>query len=77
MQDPRARPDFIAGLADATGGRTFQPEQLQKLLDALDLVSHRVSRSYTVPAWNLPAVMVVFILLVGLDCLIRKRRGLV
>ena len=77
MQDPRSRPDFIAGLADATGGRTFRPEQVQELLDALYLVSHRVSRSYTVPVWNLPAVMIVFILLVGLDCLIRKRRGLV
>ncbi|NQT18056.1 MAG: hypothetical protein HQ592_00010 [Planctomycetes bacterium] len=77
MQDPRSKPDFIAGLADDTGGRTFRPDEVHELLTTLDLASHKVTRSYTVPVWNLPAIMIVFILLVALDCLIRKRRGLV
>jgi len=75
LEDPRARPAIMRNFAVATGGRAFGPGEGEELLKTLDLATHLVSRSYTVAVWNLPALMVLFIGLVGLDCLIRKRRG--
>jgi len=75
LEDPRARPAVMQSFALATGGRAFRPNEGEELIKTLDLATHEVSRSYTVAVWNLPAVMVLFIGLVGLDCLIRKRRG--
>ena len=77
LEDARARPDLMAGFAAATGGAALRPDQIGDLVSKLDLASHNVQRSYAIPVWNLPAVMVLFIVLVSLDCLIRKRRGMV
>jgi len=77
LEDARARPDLMEAFAAATGGKALRPDQIDDLVKALDLTSHNVQRSYAIPLWNLPAVMVVFVILVGLDCLIRKRRGMV
>jgi len=75
LENPRARPDIMQDFAAATGGRAFRPHEADTLLKTLDLATHEVSRNYTVAIWNLPAVMALFVVLVGLDCLIRKRRG--
>ena len=77
MEDPRARPALMEEFAARTGGQAFNSDQMDALLEKLDLVGHHVTRSYAIAVWNLPAVLVLFIVLVSLDCLIRKRRGLV
>ena len=77
LKNPRARPGAMEDFAVATGGRAFRPDQLDQLLEKLDLATHEVTRSYAIAVWNLPVVLVLFIGLVALDCLIRKRRGLV
>ena len=77
IRDARARPGAMADFAEATGGAAFGPDQIEGLLEKLNLTTHKVTRSYAIAVWNLPAVLVLFIGLISVDCLIRKRRGLV
>jgi len=77
LDDPRARPEAMAELAQATGGKSFTPEQSADLLKALDLKPREFEDAAVVPLWNLPITMIAMILLVCLDTWLRKRRGMV
>ena len=84
LDDPRARPDRMAELAKATGGILYRPDRATggssasaaELLNHLSLTTSRVRQSYMVALWNLPLTMGLFVALVCVDCLIRKRRGM-
>lgn len=78
LDDPRARPEAMAELAKATGGRAFTPEEATALLTELKkLAPRRSTTTATIALWNLPATMVLMLALVAADCFIRKRRGMV
>ena len=77
LDDPRAKLEAMTEFAAATGGKAFTPSQADALLGALDLQPRQVTRPAAVTIWNLPLTMVLMIGLVCLDCLIRKRRGMV
>lgn len=77
LDDPRAKPEAMAEFAKATGGQSFAPTDGTKLLAALELATRHTHEIATVAVWNLPATLLLMVLLVCLDCFIRKRRGLV
>ena len=77
LDDPRACPDRMASLATATGGKAFSPNQTKELVQALQTRGRLVTQTHVVALWNLPITLILFIALVCLDCLIRKRRGMV
>ena len=77
LEDPRARPYAMQAFAAATGGTDYTPDQLDALLDEMRLARHSIARSYAFAIWNLPALMILLIVIVCLDCYLRKRRGLV
>jgi len=77
LEEPRAKPEAMARFTELTGGATWSPAQIQNLIEALKLDVHTNTEELTISVWNLPAVLALFILLFALDCLIRKRRGLV
>lgn len=77
LQDPRARPELMASFATATGGKSFTPEQLPALLERLQLKPRQLTQNYCIAIWNRPLILVLMTLVVCLDCLIRKRRGMV
>ena len=77
LEDARARPAAMESLAEMTGSKAFKPDHMNELIQALNLNSYSITQRLTISVWNLPAVMVLFIIIVGLDCFIRKRRGLV
>ena len=78
LADPRARPDIMAALAKTTGGRLIDPStDPAAVWEALNLRSNTVLQSVTVPMWNLPTTMILLITLVGIDCFLRKKRGMV
>jgi len=77
LEDPRAKPSAMAAFAQATGGHAFQPGQFRQLIDSLKLGSHSIKQRLTISIWNLPAAMILFIIIVAADCYIRKRRGMV
>ena len=68
----------MASFAQATGGESFSGDQADALLRRLDHLTPKTSSQMTtVPIWDLPGVMAVFIVILCLDCLVRKRRGMV
>ncbi|MDP6356335.1 MAG: hypothetical protein QF473_14590 [Planctomycetota bacterium] len=77
LEEPRAKPEAMERFTELTGGATWSPAQIQNLIDALKLDVHTNTEELTISVWNLPAVLALFIVLFALDCLIRKRRGLV
>ncbi len=77
LDDPRTKPAEMASFAQATGGRSFTPEQGDQLLGQLDLTPKTSVQMTTVAIWDLPAVMIAFAAIVCLDCVVRKRRGMV
>jgi uncharacterized membrane protein len=78
LDDPGARPDVMEKFAAATGGKSFLAADAEReLVAALDLEPRMEIRSSAIAVWNLPAILIAFIAVVCLDCLIRKRRGLV
>lgn len=77
LDDPRAKPQAMAVFAKATGGESFTPEQGEELMRRLDLSPKFSSEVTTVGIWDLPIVMIFFVTLVCIDCLVRKRRGMV
>ncbi|MCH8149451.1 MAG: hypothetical protein IH987_15955, partial [Planctomycetes bacterium] len=78
FSDPRAKPELMQQLAQATGGRVISADQpATKLIDELKLRPRSASETAAVPVWNLHVTMVLLILLVGIDCFVRKKRGMV
>jgi len=76
MDDPRARPALVESLAVATGGHVVQPSQIESLAGTLCRKTRTVVEHRVVPIWNLPLTFLLFLAVVSLDCLIRKRRGM-
>jgi uncharacterized membrane protein len=76
LDDPRARPERMAELAAATGGRAFSPEESKALEEAVRARTRTVTRTHVVALWNLPLTLFLFFTLVCVDCLVRKRRGM-
>lgn len=77
MDDPGAKPAAMAAFAKATGGKSFTPDNASQLPGAIDLTPRLVTSAVAVPLWNLPVVLATLIVIVCVDCVIRKRRGLV
>ncbi|MFW5857499.1 MAG: hypothetical protein ACOCX4_06460, partial [Planctomycetota bacterium] len=77
LEDPRARPERMAELADATAGAAFGPQDADALLEALRLRTRVVAEERAIALWNLPLTLILFLACVCLDCLLRKRRGMV
>jgi len=67
----------MEAFAGAVGGKAYRPDQIDDLVNQLQLAKHSFSQSYAIAIWNLPAIMIALIIIVCLDCYIRKRRGLV
>jgi hypothetical protein len=77
LDDPRAMPEAMNRLATATGGKMFKSsDSAASIIQALNLEPRHFTQSATIAVWNLPACMVLFVALVCVDCLIRKRRGM-
>jgi uncharacterized membrane protein len=76
MDDPRARPDLMADLAAATGGSVFMADQVEALADRLELHARHRQHARIVAVWNLPLLLGLFVLIVAVDCYVRKRRGM-
>ena len=77
LDDPRARPEAMASFATATGGQSFTPAQADELLKRIDFTPTIATQTTTIAIWNLPAILLLFIAIVCIDCLVRKRRGMV
>jgi uncharacterized membrane protein len=66
----------LSELARATGGVCVNPQDTVKLTAALNIQPDKEPGQAVVPLWNHPLTLIAFVLVVCLDCLVRKRGGL-
>ncbi len=71
--DPRARPDLMKQLAEATGGYEVSSDAPFTVPEGYRYTPETAA----IALWNLPVTMLLLIAIVGLDCFIRKKRGMV
>ncbi|MFH1010706.1 MAG: vWA domain-containing protein [bacterium] len=76
MLDTRQRPDILRGIAEASGGRYAPNGAADTMLAALDFPLREVQRHREIPLWNRALMLWVVIGALGLEWLIRKRRGM-
>jgi uncharacterized membrane protein len=77
LEDPAVRPDLLAAVAAATGGRVLsgvRPDPSKMTLRDLDLDA-ALDRT-VVPLWSRPWVLGLLILPLGLEWVLRRRMGL-
>lgn len=77
LDEPRANLPAMAEFAEATGGKAFPAANAADLLKSIDLTPRHLTETIVIALWNLPLTMTLLILLVCLDCWLRKRRGMV
>ena len=80
FQETRMNASLLKSLAQATGGRFFNSDELDSLGSAVrhlpGFASTRITRSKSVELWNIPASLIAMILLLGAEWALRKRAGL-
>ena len=77
MDDPGADPTSLRFLANKTGGRAGLADDADEVLAAVPLGPEFYVERVSVTLWNLPLVAALLIVVVCVDCFIRKRNGLV
>lgn len=68
--------DLLVRLAAATGGRFYRMAEADRLLREMQFPAASVARLNEVQLWHHPGVLIAFILLLSVEWLIRRRRGL-
>ena len=78
FDDPRAKVALLENVANITGGELFMADDPpSKLTEKLELTTMHITQKTAIPLWNLPVTMVLLIAVIGLDCFLRKKRGMV
>lgn len=72
--DLSADRESMTALANAAVGEVL--DSLDDWLETADTTSATVAASRTLQVWNSPLILILFIVLVALDCYVRKRQGL-
>ena len=74
--DAEADPDLLARIAEATGGRLFEPDEAEALLVDLSLAESGTTVVERRELWNVPAVFLLLFGLLAADWGVRHARGL-
>ncbi len=73
---PEANHPALQRLAEATGGRFIEPDELQEVLAAIPDRSVQIPDDVTEPLWDSRLVLILFMLLISTEWLIRKASGM-
>ncbi len=74
--DAEADPELLARIAEATGGRLFEPDEAVELLTDLSLAESGTTVVERRELWNVPAVFLLLFGLLAADWGVRHARGL-
>ena len=69
--------ELLEKLADVTGGRYWKPQELAKLPSEISYSEAGISVRETKELWNMPAVFLLLLLLLGGEWLLRRKWGVV
>jgi hypothetical protein len=76
LLETRQRADLLQEIAAASGGRYAPASGADTMLAALEFPPHEIQRHREIPLWNRAMVLWIIIGALGIEWLIRKRRGM-
>ena len=68
--------DLLKRIAEVSGGRYYEKEEIENLANDLDLVEKEEQKTKEIPLWNHPLLLAVFVLCLSIEWAIRKRSQL-
>jgi hypothetical protein len=72
LQDPAANVALMKEIADRTGGQFARPGEFDRLLEGIDLSPRVVQEQRAFTLWDLPAVAGLFVVLLGIEWVLRR-----
>ncbi|MDJ0841647.1 MAG: glutamine amidotransferase [Acidobacteriota bacterium] len=75
FQGARYNPERLEAIAEATGGRFFELEELAEIPDRIPFVQHQDAETVAVPFWHFPGFFIVLAVIMALDWYLRRKRG--
>jgi hypothetical protein len=78
LEPPTADPDLLAAIANTTGGKVLKPEDLLKELKSIDLRQFSEFESQEERRlWDNWPMLLIFVGLISLEWVIRRKSGMV
>ncbi len=74
--DAAMRPTFLARIAEDTGGRFYTPSTVSTLPEDITYLGRGVTVVQEKDLWDMPAVLLLLVGLVGSEWALRRRWGL-
>jgi len=71
----RYDPDHLRAMAEATGGRFFELDELGQVADRIPFFKHDEAESVRLPFWHFPGFFLLLILLWTTEWYLRRRKG--
>lgn len=68
--------DLLKRIAEVSGGRYYEKEEIENLANDLDLVEKEEQKTREIPLWNHPLLLAIFVLCLSIEWAIRKRSQL-
>lgn len=72
----RMNRDLLVGLTTTTGGQFYHADEADRLLKDIDFADTTVTRTSDVRIWNHPLALLIFILMLSIEWLFRRRHGI-
>jgi len=78
LEDSDLKTDFdiLKRIAEVSGGKYYEKEQIENLPDDLKLVEKEEHKKKEIQLWNHPLLLVIFVLCLSIEWAIRKRSQL-
>jgi hypothetical protein len=68
--------DLLKRMAEVSGGRYYEKEEIENLADDLNLVEKEEQKTKEIQLWNHPLLLALFVLCLSIEWAIRKRSQL-
>ncbi len=72
LRDPAANVSLMKEIADNTGGQHCRPGEFDAFLDRLDLSPRTIKEQNNLPLWDRPALVLLFVCLLGAEWVLRR-----
>jgi len=75
LQSARYDPARLERIAEATGGRFFELDEVAQIPDRIPFVQHQDAEVVTVPFWHFPGFLLALSVIMTVDWYLRRKRG--
>jgi len=75
FQNPQYNPEFLRNLAEKTGGKFFELDQLSRVADEIPWGRHEEVEVIQIRLWHFPGFYFFLVLAMVVEWYVRRRKG--